>query len=72
MIGQKFNFDEVFFRDLTVCVLDTLEGRLNWTNRFTSGDISVQVPIYYSLSGDERFLLDSFQDDIVSENRYVN
>ena len=71
MIGQKFNFDEVFFRDLTVCVLDTLEGRLNWINRFTSGDISVQVPIYYSLSGDERFLLDSFQDDIVSENRYV-
>jgi len=71
MIGQKFNFDEVFFRDLTVCVLDTLEGRLNWVNRFTAGDISVQVPIYYSLSGDERFLLDSFQDDIVSENRYV-
>jgi len=71
MIGQKFNFDEVFFRDLTVCVLDTLEGRLNWINRFTSGDIEVQVPIYYSLTGDERFLLDSFQDDIVSENRYV-
>lgn len=71
MIGQKFNFDEVFFRDLTICVLDTLEGRLNWVNRFSSGDIGVQVPIYYSLSGDERFLLDSFQDDIVSENRYV-
>jgi hypothetical protein len=71
MIGQKFNFDEVFFRDLTVSVLDTLEGRLNWINRFSAGDVSVDVPIYYSLSGDERFLLDSFQDDIVSENRYV-
>jgi hypothetical protein len=33
--------------------------------------VNVQVPIYYSLTGDERFLLDSFQDDIVSENRYV-
>jgi hypothetical protein len=71
MIGQKFNMDEVFFRDLTVCVLDTLEGRLRWINRFSSGDVQVEVPIYYSLSGDERFLLDSFQDDIVSENRYV-
>ncbi len=71
MIGQKFNFSEVFFRDLTICVLDTLEGRLNWINRFTSGDINVEVPIYYSMTGDERFLLDSFQDDIVSENRYV-
>ena len=71
MIGQKFNFDDVFFRDLTVCVLDTLEGRLNWINRFSSGDVSVSVPIYYSMTGDDRFLLDAFQDDIVSENRYV-
>ena len=71
MIGQKFNFDDVFFRDLTVCVLDTLEGRLNWINRFSSGDVLVSVPIYYSMTGDDRFLLDAFQDDIVSENRYV-
>lgn len=71
MIGSKYNMDEVFFRDLTVCLLDTLEGRLNWINRFTSGDIEVSVPMYYSMTGDERFLLDSFQDDIVSENRKV-
>lgn len=71
MIGEKFNFEDVFFRDLTVCVLDTLEGQVKWTNRFTSGDVFVQVPIYYSLTGDERFLLDSFSDDIVSENRFV-
>lgn len=71
MIGDKFNFEDVFFRDLTVCVLDTLEGQVKWTNRFTSGDVFVQVPIYYSLTGDERFLLDSFSDDIVSENRFV-
>lgn len=71
MIGEKFNFEDVFFRDLTVCVLDTLEGQIKWNNRFTSGDVFVQVPIYYSLTGDERFLLDSFSDDIVSENRFV-
>lgn len=71
MIGDNFNFEDVFFRDLTVCVLDTLEGQIKWTNRFTSGDLFVQVPIYYSLTGDERFLLDSFSDDIVSENRFV-
>ena len=71
MIGDSFNFEDVFFRDLTVCVLDTLEGQIKWTNRFTSGDVFVQVPIYYSLTGDERFLLDSFSDDIVSENRFI-
>lgn len=72
MIGEKFNFDDSFLRDLTVCVLDTLEGKIKWVNRFTSGDVNVSVPFYYSLSGDERFLLDSFQDDIVSNNRFVD
>lgn len=71
MIGDKFNMDDTFFRDLTVCVLDTLEGQVRWVNRFSSGDVEVNVPFYYSLTGDERFLLDSFQDDIVSDNRYI-
>ncbi len=71
MIGEKFNFDEVFLRDLTMCVLDTLEGRVKWINRFTSGDVEVNVPFYYSLTGDDRFLLDAFTDDIVSQNRFV-
>lgn len=71
MIGDNKNFDDVFLRDLTVCLLDTLEGQVKWVNRFSSGDIEVNVPFYYSMSGDERYLLDSFSDDIVSENRYV-
>lgn len=71
MIGEKFNYEDVFFRDLTVCVLDTLENQIQWVNRFTSGDRHVKVPIYYSMTGDERFLLDSFSDDIVSDSRYV-
>lgn len=71
MIGDKFNYDDVFFRDLTVCLLDTLEGRIRWVNRFTAGDVNVVVPFYYSMTGDDRFLLDSFSDDVVSNNRFV-
>jgi len=71
MIGERFNFEDVFFRDLTLCVLDTLEGEINWINKFSSGDIKVSVPFYYSMTGDDRFLLDSFSDDVVSNNRYV-
>ena len=76
MIGERFNFEDVFFRDLTVCVLDTFEGQVKWINRFSSGDKYVEVPFYYSMTGDERFLLDSFTDDIVSgdssgNGRYV-
>ena len=72
MIGDKNNFDDCFFRDLTVCLLDTLEGEVKWTNRFSNGDVEVNVPFYYSMTGDERFLLDSFTDDVVSDNRYVD
>ena len=71
MIGERFNFEDVFFRDLTVCVLDTFEGQVRWVNKFSSGNVAVNVPFYYSLTGDERFLLDSFSDDVVSENRFV-
>ncbi len=71
MIGERFNFEDVFFRDLTLCVLDTLEGEINWVNKFTKEDIKVNVPFFYSLTGDDRFLLDSFSDDVVSNSRYV-
>lgn len=71
MIGERFNFEDVFFRDLTLCVLDTLEGEINWVNRFSNGDVNVSVPFYYSMTGDDRFLLDSFSDDVVSNNRFV-
>jgi hypothetical protein len=72
MIGERFNYEDCFYRDLTVCVLDTLEGEIKWVNRFSSGDREVNVPFYYSMTGDERFLLDSFNDDIVSNNRFVD
>ena len=71
MIGDRFNFEYCFLRDLTICVLDTVEGEVRWTNRFSSGDREVKVPFYYSMTGDERFLLDSFSDDVVSDSRYL-
>lgn len=71
MVGERFNYDDVYLRDLTVCLLDLLEGKVKWTNRFSKEDVEVNVPFYYSLTGDERFLLDSFSDDVVSNNRLV-
>jgi hypothetical protein len=44
MIGDRFNMEDVFFRDLTICILDTLEGQIKWINRFSSGDVNVEVP----------------------------
>tara|TARA_R110000772_G_scaffold94317_4_gene192117 strand:+ start:166 stop:927 length:762 start_codon:yes stop_codon:yes gene_type:complete len=72
MIGKKYNFDDVFFRDLTVCTLAMLEERLGWVNRFSDGDVDVSIPVYYSLSGkNDNYLLDSFVDDIVGDDRQL-
>jgi len=68
-IGDNFNYDDVFFRSLTIGVLDTLEGEIYWNYNFSSGIKKVVVPFYYSLTGDEKFALDSFVDDVVSNNR---
>ena len=66
-IDDKFNYDDVFFRDLSVCLLATLEGKISWVNRFSSGPVEVVAPIYYSMTGNEDFLMDSFQSDIASD-----
>jgi len=66
-IENRFNYDDVFFRDLTVCVLATLEDKISWVNRFKDDVVEVNVPVYYSLTGGEDFLMDSFQSDIASD-----
>jgi hypothetical protein len=70
MIGKKYNYDDIFFRDLTICTLAMLEERLGWVNKFSDGNIQVDIPVYYSLSGhNSSYLLDSFVDDIVGDAR---
>jgi hypothetical protein len=48
MIGDVKNYDDVFYRDLTVCLLDKLEGKVFWKNKFSEKTIDVTVPFYYS------------------------
>ena len=69
MIGEELNYEDSFIRAVTVSVLDTLENELYWNYRFSSGVKKVVVPIYYSLTGDERYAVDTFVDDVVSDNR---
>lgn len=70
MIGKKYNYDDVFFRDLTVCTLAMVEERLGWVNRFSDGNVDVSIPVYYSLTGkNDDYLLDSFVDDIPGDAR---
>lgn len=72
MIGENFNYEDVFLRNVTVGLLDTLEGEIHWYYNFSKGKKKVVVPFYYSLTGQEKFLLDSFHDDVVSDNRLTD
>lgn len=71
IIGERKNWDNVFLRDLTVSVLAELENKIKWKNRFSDKTIDVDCKIYYSLTGSEDFLMDSFTDDIPGEDRFV-
>lgn len=70
-INEKYNYDDVFMRDVTVSLLATLDDRIKWTNVFSSGPQDVNCKIYYSMTGKDDFLMDSFVDDIASNNRKV-
>jgi hypothetical protein len=69
MIGENKNYDNIFLRNVTASLLDILEGEIYWEYDTSSGVIGVEVPFYYSSSNDERYMLDTFVDDIVSDNR---
>ena len=77
-IGHVFDFDDQFFRMITVSLAKTLSKRVRWINRFTpnnsneSGFIRVFLPFQTSLTGDETFVLDAFVDDIVDKRVSTN
>lgn len=72
MIGENFDYEDVFLRNVTIGLLDTLEGEIHWYYNFTNGKRKVVVPFYYSMTGQEKFMLDSFHDDVVSDNRLTD
>lgn len=71
-IETKYNFDDVFFRDLSIAVKKNLQDKIKWVNKFEDKNVNVTVPFYYSLTGDDRFLMDLFNDDIVGKRLDLN
>lgn len=66
-IEKHMNYDDTFIRDVTVAFLATLHNRVYWYNIWHNETRKIEVPFYYSLTGDDRFLLDSFVDDIAGK-----
>lgn len=72
MIDHTFDFDENFFREVTIALARTLNKNIRWINRFDDSYIRVLLPFYTSLTGDERFLMDAFIDDVVDQRISTN
>jgi len=72
MIDQEKDYDNQFFRSVTIALARTLNKQIRWINRFEDQKIRVFLPFYTSLTGDERFSLDAFVDDIVDKRVQLN
>lgn len=71
-IDKTFNYNNIFFRMLHISLAKTLNKRIRWINYFKDEKKCVVVPMYLSMAGSERFLLDSFLDDITDQRVELN
>jgi hypothetical protein len=62
--NDKSNFREVWLRNVLIGFLGYMKNRINWVNEFDSGPVDVNIPFYGALSGNGRFVLDAFKDDM--------
>jgi hypothetical protein len=72
MIGEQRNFDDSYFRMISVALTKTLGRCITWVNYFSDTKQRVVVPFYMSMAGSEKFVLDAFVDDIVSSRIELN
>jgi hypothetical protein len=71
-IGHEYNYDNNYFRMIIVALAKTLNRQLRWVYRFETGKKCVSLPVFTTMTGEERFLLDSFVDDITDKRVELN
>ena len=65
---KKFNYDDVYFRALSVVLLDYLSSKVYIWNRIDTDNLEyVDIPFYYDLTGDERFMQDHYLGDSIDD-----
>ena len=78
MINHTYDFDDQYFRMVTIALARTLNKSIRWINYFEpknetdTGRLRVLIPFYTSLTGDERFNMDAFVDDIADKRVNMN
>jgi hypothetical protein len=60
LFNSSQNKDDVLFRNILVGVLHSLQDRIYWYNTINNERTKVDVPVYFTVAGSERFLSDIF------------
>ena len=70
--NQEFNKDNTILRYLVVSMLAELSKKVYYYNQVDEDTLQkVEVPFYYSISGNERFLLDNFMFDAEANGKAI-
>jgi len=61
----EFNKSDVVLRNILIGVLATLNNKMYWYNRISQTERKkINIPFYFSTTGDERFLMDTFMNTV--------
>lgn len=72
MLNKYRDFDDQFFRMVSISLSKTLTKQIRWINRFEDYNRRVLIPFYMNLAADEQFVFDAFVDDIVDKRVTLN
>ena len=69
---DKTNFNDVYLRDVILGFLGFLKDRFKWNYESEQGTSEFILPIHYSLTGDNRYIMDAFYDDVPEKRVNMN
>ena len=70
--NEEFNKDNVVLRYIIVALLAELKSKVYYYNQIDEDTKKkIEIPFYYSVTGNERFLLDNFLYDTTAEGKAV-
>jgi len=65
------NKDDVMIRSILIGTLHSMRDRIFWYNTINSEDDKIDVPIYFTVAGSERFLSDIFLNEYKIETEHI-
>jgi len=65
--NQEFNKDNSIIRSILVAALSELNGKLSYDEINDQQHTKINVPFYFSLTGNERFIFDNFLNDCTND-----